>query len=74
MGEDQKVGREEALRAMTSGNAELTFEETVRGTLEGGKFADLVVLEEDFLTCEPERIRDMEVSLTMVGGRIVFRR
>jgi hypothetical protein len=74
MGEDQKVSREEALRAMTVGGAELTFEEDVKGTLEPGKLADLVVLEEDILTCAHERIRDMNVMLTMVGGKIVFRR
>ncbi len=74
MGEDQKVSREEALRAMTVGGAALTFEEDRKGTLEPGKLADLVVLEEDILTCEPERIRDMGVALTMVGGVIVFRR
>ena len=74
MGEDQRVSREEALRAMTLGGAALTFEEDLKGTLEPGKLADLVVLDEDILTCEPERIRDMGISLTMVGGKIVFRR
>jgi predicted amidohydrolase YtcJ len=63
-----------ALRAMTFGGATLTFEEDLKGTLEPGKLADLVVLAEDILTCAPERIRDMEVALTMVGGRVVFRR
>jgi hypothetical protein len=73
MGEDQRVSREQALRAMTLGGAALTFEERDKGTLEPGKLADLVVLEEDILTCAPERIRDMEVALTMVGGRVVYR-
>jgi hypothetical protein len=73
MGEDQRVSREEALRAMTLGGAALTFEETERGTVEPGKVADLVVLEEDILTCPPERVRDMAVALTMVGGWIVYR-
>ncbi len=73
MGEDQKVSREEALRTMTLGGAALTFEENLKGTLEPGKLADLVVLEEDILTCEPERIRDMGISLTMVGGEIAYR-
>jgi predicted amidohydrolase YtcJ len=73
MGEDQKVSREEALRAMTQGGAALTFEESSKGTLEKGKLADLVVLDEDILTCAPERIRDMGIALTMVGGRVVFR-
>jgi predicted amidohydrolase YtcJ len=73
MGEDQKVSREEALRAMTQGGAALTFEESSKGTLERGKLADLVVLDEDILTCAPEHIRDMGIALTMVGGRVVFR-
>lgn len=74
MGEDQKIGREEALRAMTLGNAELMFEEDIKGSLEPGKLADLVVLSDDILTCAPERIRDMDVMMTMVGGEIVFER
>ncbi|GMR21921.1 MAG: amidohydrolase [Acidobacteriota bacterium] len=74
MGEDQKISREEALRAMTLGNAELTFEEDIKGSLEPGKLADLVVLSDDILTCAPERIRDMDVMMTIVGGEIVFER
>ena len=74
MGENQKISREEALRAMTLGNAELTFEEGIKGSLEPGKLADLVVLSDDILTCAPERIRDMDVMMTMVGGEIVFER
>lgn len=74
MGDDQKITREEALRAMSMGGAELTFEEDVKGSLEPGKLADLVVLHEDILTCSPERIRDMEIDLTMVGGKVAFRR
>jgi hypothetical protein len=73
MGEDQRISRVEALRAMTLGNAELTFDEDLKGTLEPGKLADLVVLSDDILTCPPERIRDMDVMLTMVGGKIVYR-
>ena len=52
----------------------LTFEEEAKGSLEPGKLAELVVLEEDILTCAPERIRDVAVALTMVGGRVVYRR
>ncbi len=59
---------------MTLGGAALTFEEDLKGTIEKGKLADLVVLEEDILTCEPERIRDMGVALTVVGGEIAYRR
>jgi predicted amidohydrolase YtcJ len=74
MGADQKIGREQALRAMSLGYAELMFEEDEKGSLERGKLADLVVLSDDILTCEPERIRDMQVMMTMIGGEIVFDR
>jgi predicted amidohydrolase YtcJ len=57
---------------MTLGGAALTFEEDVKGSLEPGKLADLVVLSDDILTCTPERIRDMTVELTMVGGKVVY--
>jgi predicted amidohydrolase YtcJ len=74
MGEQQRITREEALRAMSLGYARLTFEEQLKGSIEPGKLADLVVLPEDVLTCPPERIRDMEVSMTIVGGEIVHGR
>jgi predicted amidohydrolase YtcJ len=74
MGDHQRLSREEALRAMSRGYAYLTFEEGLKGSIEPGKLADLVVLPEDILTCSPERIRDMDVSMTIVGGEIVYRR
>ena len=74
MGADQRLGREEALRAMTLGSAYLTFDEDLKGSIEPGKLADLVVLPEDILNCPAGRIRDMNVSMTLVSGRIVFRR
>lgn len=73
MGADQRVTREQALRAMTMGYAELDMAEAYKGTLAPGFVADLVVLEDDLLSCEPERIRDMNVLMTVVGGDIVFR-
>ena len=44
------------------------------GTLEAGKFADLVVLDTDILTADGEAIRHANVDLTIVGGRIVYER
>jgi predicted amidohydrolase YtcJ len=72
MGADQRITREEALRLVTANNAWLTFEEDTKGSIEPGKLADLVVLEEDIMSVEAERIRDMDVLMTMVGGKIVF--
>ncbi|HXV63304.1 MAG TPA: amidohydrolase [Vicinamibacteria bacterium] len=72
MGEDQRISREEALRAMSLGNAALDFSEDERGSLAPGKLADLVVLSRDILTCGAREILGTEVKLTMVGGRFVF--
>jgi predicted amidohydrolase YtcJ len=74
MGADQRVTREEALRAATLGNAWLTFEENVKGSIEAGKMADLVVLSDDVLTCSEDRIEQMDVVMTVAGGRVVFQR
>lgn len=73
-GPEQRITREEALRASTMGNAWLTFEEGTKGSIEAGKLADLVVLSEDLLTAPPTRVRDADVLLTMVGGSVVFER
>ena len=69
---DQTVSREQALVAHTRSNAYLLFKEDDLGSLEAGKFADLVVLDRDYLTVPEDEIFDIEPVLTMVGGRIVF--
>ena len=71
LGPDQQVTRAEALRMATMGNAWLMMEEAEKGSIEPGKLADLVVLSDDPLTCPEPRLRDAEVLMTMVGGRIV---
>jgi predicted amidohydrolase YtcJ len=72
VGRDQGITREEALRANTMGNAWLTFEESTKGSIQVGKFADLVVLSDDIMTCPEKRIEQMTVLLTIVGGNIVY--
>jgi predicted amidohydrolase YtcJ len=74
LGADQKITRREALQVETINNAYLTFEEKLKGSIEPGKLADLVVLPEDILTCAEKRIEQMHVSMTMVGGTVVYRR
>jgi predicted amidohydrolase YtcJ len=71
VGADQRVTRLEALRMATTGNAWLTMEERDKGSIEAGKLADLVVLSDDPLTCPEPRLRDADVTMTIVGGRIV---
>ena len=70
----QKLSREEALRACTLGGAYLTFEEDLKGSLEPGKFADMAVLNDDYLTVPEDRIKDLNAVMTIVAGRIVHRR
>jgi predicted amidohydrolase YtcJ len=74
LGADQKITRREALQVETINNAYLTFEERIKGSIEPGKLADLVVLPEDILTCPEKNIERMYVSMTMVGGTLVYRR
>jgi predicted amidohydrolase YtcJ len=64
--------REEALRMAVQTGHMLSWNEDLYGSLEPGKVADLVVLSEDPMTCEFERMKDIPVERTFVGGRQVF--
>jgi predicted amidohydrolase YtcJ len=68
---EQAVSRENALKMYTINNAYASFEEGVKGSIEPGKLADLVVLSADILTCPEDDIRKIRPLLTMVGGKIV---
>tara|TARA_B100000029_G_scaffold503125_1_gene579540 strand:+ start:4655 stop:6295 length:1641 start_codon:yes stop_codon:yes gene_type:complete len=74
VGADQKLSRDEALRAATEGYAYLTFSEDHRGTLAVGKLADLAVTAENYLTCADPCLETMLIDITIVGGRIVWER
>jgi predicted amidohydrolase YtcJ len=71
---EEALTREQALRLWTINGAYLTFEEKDKGSIAPGKFADMVVLSDDLLTCPVDKIRDIEAMLTVVNGREVFRR
>jgi predicted amidohydrolase YtcJ len=71
MGEGQKVSRQEALRIATNNGAYLLQMEDRLGSLEPGKYADLVVLSADYLTAPEANIRSISSVMTMVGGQIV---
>ncbi len=74
IGADQRLSFTEALRAHTYEGAYSGHQENVKGTLETGKFADLVVWTTDPSTLSPEDLFNSTVDLTMVGGKIVFQR
>jgi predicted amidohydrolase YtcJ len=67
----QNVSREEALRMYTIGGAWFSSDEGHKGSIEVGKFADLVVLNADYLTVPEDQIRSLESLMTIVGGRVV---
>ncbi len=68
----ETVSREAALIAHTRSNAYLLNKERVLGSLEPGKYADLVVLDRDYMTVPADDIRNISPIMTMIGGRIVF--
>jgi predicted amidohydrolase YtcJ len=71
LGPDQRVTRQQALRMATINNAWLNMEERTKGSIEPNKLADLVILNEDPLTCPEPRLRDAKVLATIVGGKVV---
>lgn len=71
---EQKITVEEAMVAYTANNAYASFLEGDLGTVEPGKLADLVVLSGDLFEVDPVRIPELQVDLTIVEGRVVYRR
>ena len=71
-GADEAITREEAIRAYTETGAYLNFEEDFKGTLEPGKFADMIVLSDDILTIAEEEIMNIEILSTYVDGELVY--
>jgi predicted amidohydrolase YtcJ len=67
-----RLGREEALRMAAQSGHLLTWSEDRFGSLEVGKVADMVVLAEDPLSCDLDRLKDIPVVRTFLGGRQVF--
>jgi predicted amidohydrolase YtcJ len=74
IGGDEVVSRQEALRMMTSTAARFSFDEKTRGSIEPGKLADFVVLDQDILTCPPDRMRSIRAEMTVIGGNVAFER
>ena len=66
------LSREEALRMVCQTGALVTWDETSKGTIELGKMGDLVVLEDNPLSCDEDHVKDICVSHTFLGGREVF--
>ena len=70
--EDQKVSRQDALRMKTTWAAAYVGDEKKLGSLEAGKLADLVVVDGDYMSVPEDQISELEVILTIVGGKVVY--
>ncbi|MBZ5554246.1 MAG: amidohydrolase [Acidobacteriia bacterium] len=68
----ERLTREEALRSFTLDAAYAAFEEKLKGSIEEGKLADLVVLSHDIMKIEPQLILRTEVEKTFLGGKLVY--
>jgi hypothetical protein len=69
---EQRITVEEAVRAYTVSSAYAEFAEKLKGSIEVGKLADLVVLSQDIFSVNPDSIPQTKVVYTIVGGKIVF--
>ena len=69
--QNEAVDRESALKIATYYGAYYVLRENVLGSLEPGKWADLLVLDRDYLTIPEDDIRNIRVLMTMVGGKVV---
>jgi predicted amidohydrolase YtcJ len=72
IGPQQRISREDALRMTTIDAAWLSFDETKKGSIEVGKFGDLAMLSDDYLTVDEDRIDDIRSVVTVVGGKVVY--
>jgi len=68
----QTVSREEALIAHTRSNARFVFQEGNLGSIQPGRYADLVVLDRDYFRVPADQIKDIKPFMTMVGGKVVY--
>ncbi|WP_243355876.1 amidohydrolase [Bacillus litorisediminis] len=72
VGENQQISLLEAIRMYTYNGAYASFEENVKGSIEPGKLADLVLLDRSLLNSEIDELLDTQVEWTMIDGKIVY--
>src|SRR5699024_7369797 len=71
-GKRQRIEILQAIKAYTAMGAFASFEEQVKGSLEAGKLADLVVLDRSILSVDKEEIKNLQVDLTMIDGEVLY--
>ena len=70
---EQALTLDEAIEGYTKVSAYMSRDEAIKGTLEKGMLADMVVLNEDIYSIEPDKIKDITVAMTIVGGDIKYK-
>jgi predicted amidohydrolase YtcJ len=68
----ERLTREQAVRFYTINNAWMSFEDNVKGSLEPGKLADLIMVDTDIMKCPVDDVRNAKVLFTMVDGKVVW--
>jgi hypothetical protein len=71
---EERISIKKALEMYTSKAAYASFDEKGKGTISKGKLADLVLLSDDPTTVPPERLKDITVDMTIIGGEVVWER
>ncbi len=74
LNERERVTRDEALRMLTLDAAYAAYEENIKGSIQAGKLADLVVLSKDIMKIDEEEILKTEVSMTILNGKIIYQK
>jgi predicted amidohydrolase YtcJ len=69
---EEAISREEALKLYTINNAFGTFDEKIKGSIEPGKLADMIVISLNYLTCPVDSIRNIQVECTILGGKVIY--
>lgn len=72
IGEKQTISLLEAIRMYTINGAYASFEENIKGSIEKGKLADLIIFDRSLLRADPEELLEAEVMLTMIDGEPVY--
>lgn len=69
---NEALSLDEAILGYTYKSAFMSFEENVKGLINEGYYADLVILDDDIFDLEVDKIKDVDIYMTLVGGKVTF--